>query len=346
MLIASKPISVGVDGLQEVCNNLIINTLPWTNAHYQQLVGRFVRRGQQKDTVQVHIIKSSINGYPYDERLKWNRIRWKRSLSDCVTDGVMPLKNLVSVAEAAKELKNWLERMNRNEIMMIERKDIDVPLTQEEMRQRNRVFGDFANMNKRINKERSDTTHKRIQENPMYLVEYHRQMREAKKDWGGFIPVEIIADKIRNLKLPSRFIDKLVIGDFGCGEAQLSSVFRNNKVYSFDHHNILNEEKIKSCDMKDTSLYLKDNSIDVAVFSLSLMSTNWHDYIKEARRVLVDRGYLLIAETTRSLNAKGSLFKNEEGRLHKLREVLEKEGFEITSDEQKGKFTFIDAQKR
>jgi hypothetical protein len=55
----------------------------------------------------------------------------------------------------------------------------------------------------------------------MYLVEYHRQMREAKKDWGGIIPVEIIADKIRNLKLPSRFIDKLVIGDFGCGEAQL-----------------------------------------------------------------------------------------------------------------------------
>lgn len=33
----------------------------------------------------------------------------------------------------------------------------------------------------------------------MYLVEYHRQMREAKKDCGGIIPVEIIADKIRNL---------------------------------------------------------------------------------------------------------------------------------------------------
>ena len=37
VLIASDPISVGVDGLQLVCNNLIINTLPWTNAQYQQL---------------------------------------------------------------------------------------------------------------------------------------------------------------------------------------------------------------------------------------------------------------------------------------------------------------------
>jgi hypothetical protein len=305
-----------------------------------------VRRGQLRDTVQVHIIKSSINGYPYDERLKWNRIRWKRSLSDCVTDGVMPLKNLVSVAEAAKELKNWLERMNRNEITMIERKDINVELTPQEIKQRTRVFGDFSNMNKQYNQSRSETNHKRIQENPMYLVEYHRQMREAKKDWGGIIPVEIIADRIKGLRLPSRFIDKLVIGDFGCGECELSSILSENKTYSFDHHNILNEEKIIPCDIKNTSQYLKDSSVDVAVFSLSLMATNWADYIKEARRVLTDRGYLFIAEVTRSLSAEGSLFSNEEGRLYKLREVLDKEGFEITSDEQKGKFTFIDAQKR
>jgi superfamily II DNA or RNA helicase len=34
VLIASKPIAQGIDGLQKVCNNLIINTLPWTNAEY------------------------------------------------------------------------------------------------------------------------------------------------------------------------------------------------------------------------------------------------------------------------------------------------------------------------
>lgn len=32
VLIASRPISVGVDGIQKICNRLIINTLPWTNA--------------------------------------------------------------------------------------------------------------------------------------------------------------------------------------------------------------------------------------------------------------------------------------------------------------------------
>lgn len=122
-------------------------------------------------------------------------------------------------------------------------------------------------------------------------------MREAKNEWGGIIPARIIAEKIKTLQGP-RYMKKLIVGDFGCGECELTSILNENKVYSFDHHNILNEEKIKSCDMRDTSQYLKDSSIDVAVFSLSLMSTDWYDYIKEAKRVLVDRGYIFIAETT------------------------------------------------
>jgi superfamily II DNA or RNA helicase len=61
VLIASKPIAVGVDGLQRVCDNLIINMLPWTNAEYQQLVGRLVRIGQSSEKVNVHIIKARLN---------------------------------------------------------------------------------------------------------------------------------------------------------------------------------------------------------------------------------------------------------------------------------------------
>ena len=59
MLIASRPISIGVDGLQEVCSNLIINTLPWTNTQFRQIIGRLHRMGQ-KHTVKVQVIKASI----------------------------------------------------------------------------------------------------------------------------------------------------------------------------------------------------------------------------------------------------------------------------------------------
>ena len=46
-------------------------------------------------------------------------------------------------------------------------------------------------------------------------------------------------------------------------------------------------------------------------------------------------GYLLIAETTKSLK----------GRLSKLRDVLKEQGFEIYTDEERGDFTFIEARE-
>ena len=95
VLIASVPISTGVDGLQQVCNNLIINTLPWTNAQYKQLIGRLYRLGQESNVVNVHIIKAIMSGYEYDES-KWFRIEFKRTLADCAVDGKFPTNILQS----------------------------------------------------------------------------------------------------------------------------------------------------------------------------------------------------------------------------------------------------------
>lgn len=59
--------------------------LPWTNAQYQQILGRLIRKGQISDVVHVYIVKAKVSGYPYDE-LKWNRIQFKRTLSECAED--------------------------------------------------------------------------------------------------------------------------------------------------------------------------------------------------------------------------------------------------------------------
>jgi superfamily II DNA or RNA helicase len=48
VLIASSRIGTGVDGLQHVCSKLIINCLPWTNAEYEQLIGRIYRQGTRE----------------------------------------------------------------------------------------------------------------------------------------------------------------------------------------------------------------------------------------------------------------------------------------------------------
>ena len=108
VLIASRPISVGVEGLQRACNNLIINTLPWTHAQYEQLVGRLHRLGQHSDVVHVHIIKVTLARYPYDQ-IKWDRIEWKRSLADCAVDGKLPKGILQTKERIEQELIKWLE---------------------------------------------------------------------------------------------------------------------------------------------------------------------------------------------------------------------------------------------
>lgn len=186
-------------------------------------------------------------------------------------------------------------------------------------------------LNNKINTQKSETTHKNIQSDPKFLVEYHRQFDEVKKGWDVH-PVNVIANKINELKLPAHIIMKLVIGDFGCGKGELMELLKENKIYSFDHHNIINE-KIIPCDMK--SVPINDEILDVAIFSLSLMGTNWPDYIVEAKRCLAKNGFLFIAETTKSLSA----------RLSELRNVVTENGFQIYEDEEIGDFTFIQARK-
>ena len=165
VLIASRPISTGVDGLQHICNRLIINTLPWTNAQYQQLLGRLVRKGQIRDVV-------NVNGYPYDQ-LKWNRIQFKRTLADCAVDGRLPEKNLVTPQQAALEAVKWLERLEQGEISSVVRRDLEVELTPVQIEQRIRKYGDFTKLNNQINTENSETTHKRMLKDPREWEEYH-----------------------------------------------------------------------------------------------------------------------------------------------------------------------------
>jgi hypothetical protein len=273
-------------------------------------------------------------GYAYDQN-KWIRIEFKRSLADCAVDGRIPKGILQTKEQMQQELIKWLERLERNEISILERRNLNVEptslsITQRQELQRN--LSEFSRMNSIINNAKSQTIHNKIQQDPHFLLEYHEKLDEKKKLW-EFDPVNIIANKINGLKWPANVIMKLVIGDFGCGRAKLAELLKENKMYNFDHHNIIND-KIIVCDMKSVPLK-EDGKLDVVVFCLSLMGENWPDYITEAKRCVAKNGLLFIAETTNSLNA----------RLSKLRNVIRDQSFEIYSDEERGDFTFIEARK-
>ncbi|XP_068303300.1 ribosomal RNA-processing protein 8 isoform X2 [Pyrus communis] len=121
-------------------------------------------------------------------------------------------------------------------------------------------------------------------DDPTLFDTYHTGYQEQMSHWPE-LPVDII---IKWLKEHS---PSLVVADFGCGDARLAKNVKN-KVFSFDL--ISNDPSVISCDMANTPL--GSTSVDVAVFCLSLMGTNFPNYLNEAHRILKPRGWLLIAE--------------------------------------------------
>ncbi|GFV88993.1 hypothetical protein TNCV_4911941 [Trichonephila clavipes] len=77
-----------------------------------------------------------------------------------------------------------------------------------------------------------------------------------------------------------------------CGDAKIAQVFPGKAVYSFDLVPL--NEHVKTCDI--SKVPLPNESVNVAVFCLSLMGTNLKDYLRETFRILKVGGTLKIAE--------------------------------------------------
>jgi len=218
-----------------------------------------------------------------------HRIQYKKTLADAALDGVIPQGELASpetmFKQAREALQAWITRIENEDVTFIERSLLRVPLPKETTQIIQRRFGDLPVMNSRFNTAYSHTTNGRLKENPEEWYLYHTLYREARKTWAE-IPFEKIAKSLK--KRPD-----WVIGDFGCGEAKLAEILPN-KVYSFDH--IAINEKVTACDIAHTPL--EAATLDVAVFSLSLMGLNYAEYLKEACRTLKFGGMLKIAEPT------------------------------------------------
>ena len=144
-------------------------------------------------------------------------------------------------------------------------------------------YGDFSQMNNRWNRSRSETLAERPRVNPEEWEQYHTLYRQARAQW----PVVPVDEMIAWCQKREGY----EIGDFGCGEALLAKAIADrHTVHSFDH--IAIEDFVMEGDMAHTPL--DDNSLDVAAFSLSLLGSNFADYLREAHRVLKIDGHLHI----------------------------------------------------
>ena len=335
VLLGSRPIATGVDGLQFVADREIVLSLPWTNAEMQQLEGRVNRKGSAFVLTGIDVIIPlvSINGSKKSfnwDRHKYNTIMHKATIANAAVDGIIPDTLMppreILVIQASDAMDEWIERLKSGNILTVDREELYVelyPTITDEQTRIQRALSDFSEMNKKWSTSNSNNTSTRLKENPDEWKRYHYLYSESRKTWDE-IPFIEIAKKIKGRP-------EWIVGDFGCGENLLAKEI-TNKVHSFDHVAI--DETVTACDIKKTPL--NDAVLDVAVFSLSLMGSNSEDYLKEAYRTLKPYGNIFICEPAGKWN----------GKEEELKQMLENVGFKcFNAIKNTEKFIYIDGVK-
>jgi ribosomal RNA-processing protein 8 len=192
------------------------------------------------------------------------------------------------------------------------------PLTplQASMRQK-LVSARFRHLNQTLYTTPSAHSLELFQQNPEMFHEYHEGFRRQVEVWPEN-PVESYIRQIRSRGTQrSNMRDKGIplgkddmvsllprtggtshIADLGCGDAGLAQGLQADsgklklKIYSYDLQNP--SPLVTKADI--ANLPLEDGKIDIAIFCLALMGTNWIDFIEEAYRALRWKGELWVAE--------------------------------------------------
>ena len=98
--------------------------------------------------------------------------------------------------------------------------------------------------------------------------------------------------------LKRKFNKTLKILDLGCGRNLIKQYFENNptnKIFTITGYDHISFNNSIQCDI--SKLPNEDETIDICIFSQSLMGSNWKNYIDEALRVLRHNGEMIISES-------------------------------------------------
>ena len=144
----------------------------------------------------------------------------------------------------------------------------------------------FRQINEELYTTESADAVELFRKDPGFFEIYHAGFRSQSAHW-----------PVRPIDVLVRWLDEqpasLVVGDLGCGDAQIAASVRQT-VHSFDL--VANNPRVTACDVANVPL--PSAALDVAIFCLALMGTNYVDFLREAHRLLRLRGILKIAEVS------------------------------------------------
>ncbi len=136
----------------------------------------------------------------------------------------------------------------------------------------------FRWLNEQLYTLPSRESHKLLKESKGLFQDYHTGYSEMMAKWPKN-PLDLIIKELRKPKY-----EKAKIADLGCGTGRLSKELPERKVLSFDF--VALDPSITECDIAHVPL--KDSEADAAVFCLSLMGTNYLEFLFDANRYLKD----------------------------------------------------------
>lgn len=162
-----------------------------------------------------------------------------------------------------------------------------------------------------------------FQKNPELFDIYHRGFASQVEKWPEN-PIDGFIRMLKSAKTP------LKVADMGCGEAALAKALQDSPhtIYSFDL--VARNSFIVACDIAHVPL--AEGSVDVVIFSLSLMGTDVTNFLIEAVRILRKGGVLKIAEVK-------SRFEGDI--LDKFTAVLHSLGLKLLKHDDSNKMFFL-----
>ena len=180
----------------------------------------------------------------------------------------------------------------------------------------------FRILNEKLYKSSSTEALNYFQSNSEDFITYHKGFSFQAKKW-PLNPNDLI---LKTLLLPK--YKKKIIVDIGCGEATLAKnlIPLGYNIKSFDLFALNNFVTV--ADMKN--LPIDNNSIDLAIYCLSLMNKNFIPFIVEANRILKKNGKILVGEISSRIVE-----------MNKFLNIFDKYGFHLIKKRNLKNYFFI-----
>jgi superfamily II DNA or RNA helicase len=194
---------------------------------------------------------------------------------------------------------------------------------------RQRIQSEISQLHKKYKTMKSENLSKEFNENPDLWNTYHQISEENEKSFPeDEIPRNRIIQELNKIK--TKRSKKIV--DMGCGKAQISKYFQNDKKFEFiNYDHISSEETVIPCDI--SKLPLEDDSVEICILSLAMWGSNCREYIKQSHRVLESNGQLFIIEPTKRWSEQdenGNIIPEKEA--CKMKSLLQENGFQIIEE--------------